>query len=235
MKMRKGAFLGMLAALMLYGLPGCEKEFLIEGNVVKTGFNFHDGFNTERLGEVHNKLRNGKFAVLPFKSAAEGKNYTIRIATDGDAVADMLTIQMLFHGYNVLERDQINKVLQEQAFRQSDLAAPPDSPTTGAGAKKTGALPYYYSSEQLTEIGKMLGVDYIIFGSVIQYQYEVTNAGHWYLSLGLSGRIIEVRTANITMAVSMEARGDNLSKALDGITIAFTDLLKEENAYVWQK
>jgi curli biogenesis system outer membrane secretion channel CsgG len=140
---------------------------------------------------------------------------TNRVSTDGNAIADLLTIQMLFKEYKVAEREKVNQVFQEVALTQSGAA-------DTAGTK------------QAADIGKILGADYIVYGSVIQYEYELTKGGNWRLAVGITARIIEVKTSNVVLAISASQIGDNLADALDGITLAFVDALSEEKIYVWQ-
>ena len=59
--------------------------------------------NSYRVSNVN--MGAGKYTILPFKSASEGKTMTNRVSTDGNAIADILTIQMLYKNYTVLERD----------------------------------------------------------------------------------------------------------------------------------
>lgn len=202
-------------------LWGCSSPGVyVKGNVVKSGFNFRDEFSPAQLKQLHADFKKGSFAILPFESAASGKQFTDRIATDGNAVADLLSIQMMFHGFNVLDREKISTVFEEKSMSMSGITN-----TEGEGQ----------NAEKLAEIGKILGVDYIIYGSVIQYHYAPGRWSDWQLSLGITAKIIAVKDAKILLAMSGETVGNNLSDALDGTSIAFTDLLRKERVYEWQR
>ncbi len=204
-------FITIFLTLSFLGRSG--SNLFVKGNVVESGFNFKDGFDKNKLKKLHKDFRNSSFAVLPFKSASAGKTFSNKIATDGNGIADMLTIQMLFYGYNVVERNKIKKIFNEKSLSMAGVTS--------------------QEKDQAVKIGKMLGVKYIIYGSVTQYYYQPVK-DKWKISLGVTSKIISVDDASIVLAMSAETQGNNLSDALDGITIAFTDLLRKENVYEWQ-
>ena len=89
---------------------------------------------------------------------------------------------MLYEGYNVLERDKMSRILEEQALAESD------------------EVEYEGDTEMVSDyskVGKLLGVDFIITGSVIQYQYELTPAGNVALAITITARIVECRGRNV--------------------------------------
>jgi curli biogenesis system outer membrane secretion channel CsgG len=161
-------------------------------------------------------MQGAKFAILPFKSASEGKTMTNRVSTDGNAIADILTIQMLYKNYHVLERDQVEQILNE--INLSQIYAPVESDQQETTMKS---------------IGKMLGVDFIIYGSVIQYEY-VAPKGVWYISMGVTARIINTESGKVVFVCTATHQGHDIATTLDGISLAITDALTEEKVYVWQ-
>ncbi|MFP4522648.1 MAG: CsgG/HfaB family protein [Fibrobacterota bacterium] len=176
---------------------GCAGRNIIKGNVFKK-----DGVDFIK----------GKYAIFPFKSAGEGKTMTGRVSTDGNAIADMLTIQMLAGGYNIAERDKIDKVLEEAGFAQA------------VGVKDDKAI---------VDMGKLLGVSRIVYGSVIQYE-QVSVKKSWHLALGISARIIDVKTGEPVLVCTATGTGNNISEVLNGISEGFVKLLEEDKYYVWQ-
>lgn len=72
--------------------------------------------------------------------------------------------------YEVIERSRVQQVLREQNFSNSDLVDP----------------------EQAAQLGKILGVDAVIFGSG-----EVSEYYHYRATVTLSMRIVEVKSARI--------------------------------------
>lgn len=193
-----------LMAISLLGLfiPGCgTNTSIVKGNLYRVS---------------NAMMRAGKFAILPFKSASEGKTMTNRVSTDGNAIADILTIQMLYKNYTVLERDQVQRILQEVNLSQIYNTADSDQKET-----------------EMKDIGKMLGVDFIIYGSVIQYEY-VAHRGIWHISMGMTTRIADVETGKVVFVCTATHQGNNIATTLDGISLAITDALTEEKVYVWQ-
>jgi curli biogenesis system outer membrane secretion channel CsgG len=190
----------------------------------------------------------------------EGK--TTGIATDGNAIADMLSIQMLYHGYKVLERDKMEKLLEEKAFKETDMAAPmaeiapvaAPAVAQDSGAADSVAAPIATPQpapepimavvekperdetnvSQMVQMGKMLGVDFVICGSVVQYEFQLGRGGSVALAVTITARILDVETGDIIFAMSAGSSGNNLPEALDGITLSFTDALKEGKVYVWE-
>lgn len=152
------------------------------------------------------------FAVFPFKSSSEGKTFSNRVSTDGNAIADILTLQMLYQGYKVVEREKLNQMFEESALSLSGVIE---------------------SGKNLSEFGKISGVDYIVYGSVIQYEY-VSENGKWNISLGVTARFIHVKSGKLVLVCTSSSQGDNISEALEGISLAITDALKENKIYVWQ-
>jgi curli biogenesis system outer membrane secretion channel CsgG len=187
--------------LAVFFLAGCAANSVVKGNIYKSA-------NVE--------FKDASFAILPFTSASEGKTYTSRVATDGNAIADIISIQMLSKGYKVLERDKIDKIFKETALDQSGLVADSLSP-----------------NRTDVNVGRMLGVKYVMTGSVIQYEYEYAHSS-WQLALGVTARIIDVETSKIVLIVTASKQGNNLAEALNDISMAISGSLKEDKIYVWQ-
>jgi curli biogenesis system outer membrane secretion channel CsgG len=238
----------------------------VKGNIYRKGYK--EGKLTEQLA----RFKTGKFAIMPFKGIYE--NRTIGIATDGNAIADLLSIQMLYYGYNILERDKMNKILEEKAFNLSGLVEEPASepvalpietesdwavesdsmsnqeidkpaPVVNKPGAQKQSPPLSRQTkpddmDNMMDIGKMLGVDFIVSGSIIQYQYELSTGGLFggggnvVLAVTLTTRIIDIKTGDIIFAMSAGTTGDNLPETLDGITLAITDALKEARVYEWE-
>jgi curli biogenesis system outer membrane secretion channel CsgG len=87
---------------------------------------------------------------------------------------------------------------------------------------------------QMVQMGKMLGVDFVICGSVVQYEFQLGRGGSVALAVTITARILDVETGDIIFAMSAGSSGNNLPEALDGITLSFTDALKEGKVYVWE-
>jgi curli biogenesis system outer membrane secretion channel CsgG len=250
--MRMKVFTLSLSCALL--LSACSPGPVVKGNI------YRSGFKQGKVKELLARFNNATFAIFPFKGIVEGK--TTGIATDGNAIADMLSIQMLYHGYKVLERDKMEKLLEEKAFKETDMAAPMAeivpvaAPVVAqdSGAADSVAAPIATPQpapepimavvekperdetnvSQMVQIGKMLGVDFVICGSVVQYEFQLGRGGSVALAVTITARILDVETGDIIFAMSAGSSGNNLPEALDGITLSFTDALKEGKVYVWE-
>ena len=124
-----------------------------------------------------------------------------------DQVVDALVNDMSFR---VIERKKIDTVLAEQDFAHSDRADP--------------------SAAKLAKVGKVLGVKYIIAGSITKFGGEEKNygtggfGGHKIGGLGLkksktevtlTARLIDASTGEILMS----AKGEGVSKKGGGLKV----------------
>ena len=155
------------------------------------------------------QARKKRVAVFDFDYATVQSNVAAIFGTNldiGQGISDMLVTALVKDGtYSVIERKALDKILAEQNFSNSDRANP-------ASAAK---------------LGKLLGVDAIIVGSITQFGNETQNtnvggAGRTLGGFGIGGfgkkessaivgldaRIVNVDTGEI-MAV---ANGKGVSK-----------------------
>src|SRR6202030_3508114 len=142
--------------------------------------------------------RKKRVAVFDFDYAMVKTNSAALFGTDidiGKGIADLLVKNLVTDGtYSVIERKQLDKILAEQNFSNSDRANP-------ASAAK---------------IGKILGVDAIIVGSITEFGNDTKNqniggaGGNWggfgiggvgrkksKAVVGITARIIDIDTGEI--------------------------------------
>jgi curli biogenesis system outer membrane secretion channel CsgG len=152
--------------------------------------------------------RRPRVAILDFDyatvysgvSAIFGQNVDV-----GKGITDLLVTYLVKDGsYSVIERKALDKILKEQNFSNSDRA----------------------DSSSAAKIGKMLGVDAIVVGSVTQFGNDTKNTGVGGVGaglgklgiggvsqkqskaiVGLTARVVSVDTGEI-MAVA-EGRGES--------------------------
>ncbi|MBF0328025.1 MAG: hypothetical protein HQL10_02610 [Nitrospirae bacterium] len=146
-----------------------------------------------------------KIAVLDFEDAAtttqvqkkddDGRLQNVKInkSNIGRAVTDMLITELVKDGtFKVIERGQIEKVLNEQKFSMSGLV----------------------DTAEAAKIGKILGVSAVVVGSVTQYGLSFSSTG--ILGIGTktsvakvaaNARMIDTTSAEIITAV--EGKGDD--------------------------
>jgi curli biogenesis system outer membrane secretion channel CsgG len=125
----------------------------------------------------------------------------------GQGISDLLVDELVNDGsFRVIERKKLDAILAEQDFSQSERADP--------------------SAKTLTKVGKVLGVKYLIVGSVTKFgtekshksfggggfgsQYGIGHVGtaKGKANVAISARIIDTTTAEV-MAV---AKGEGTSK-----------------------
>src|SRR5512134_1331360 len=87
----------------------------------------------------------------------------------GKGMADQVVDELVNDGtFRVIERNKLDTVLAEQDFAQSDRADP--------------------SAAKLARIGKVLGVKYIIAGSITKFSTESRGGGVRVKGIGLGGK-----------------------------------------------
>jgi len=146
-----------------------------------------------------------RVAVLDFEYATVSDSVAAIFGTNvdvGKGVRDMLIQNLVNSGtYSVIERSAVDKILQEQNFSNSDRA----------------------DASSAAKIGKLLGVDAMIMGSITQFGRDdkATNVGGGLLGrslggfgiggasrreskavVGLTARIVSIDTAEILAATS---------------------------------
>ena len=124
----------------------------------------------------------------------------------GDGMSDMLTTALVKSGkYRVVERQQIEDVvMKEQALGQS------------------GAI----TSESAAKVGKLLGVELAIVGSVTEYGTKESEKGGRMSGIGLGGKkmsatvAIDVRFINTTTGEVLQAESVRKEKSSTGLSIS---------------
>jgi curli biogenesis system outer membrane secretion channel CsgG len=125
----------------------------------------------------------------------------------GEGISDLLVDELVNDGtYRVIERKRLDAVLAEQNFSQSERADP--------------------SAKTLAQVGKVLGVKYLIVGSITKFGTEKSNksfSGGGFGSkfgvgqvgtakgkanVAITARIIDTTTAEILAS----AKGEGISK-----------------------
>ncbi len=130
----------------------------------------------------------------------------------GKGVADQIMDQLLEDGsFRVIERKKLDTVLAEQDFAHSDRADP--------------------SAAKLSKLGKVLGVKYIITGSITKFGGEQNDKGGSlkgiHVGLGknktevtLTARMIDTTTGEVLLS----AKGNGVSKKGGGLSFGKSGL-----------
>lgn len=144
--------------------------------------------NTAFAQEKQGKKK--RIAVLTFDDKTDGSGRWWHYKHVGDGVTDMIVTELVKDGqYKVIERTQINKLIQEQQLQNSG----------------------FVSEQSAVELGKLLGVELAIFGAVSEFGYSKgkQKVGLTKLKLGVGKnkavvaidlRIINVETGEILSA-----------------------------------
>ena len=128
--------------------------------------------------------------------------------TSGEGLADMLTTALFNSGnYRVMEREQLNTVLSEQALSGSGLVSP----------------------ESIVQAGELLGVDLMVFGSITEFGYseKKTGIGRTGISTTKATLAVDIRLLDTTTGEIMAAEGVRKSESargLSGIKLGGTDI-----------
>jgi len=112
--------------------------------------------------------KNVRVAVLPFKNARNNVN-------SGINVADALTNELIkFQTWEIVERDQIQKVIKEQSMEATGMTA-----------------------RDYSKLGKLLNVDYFITGSVGQYIYDSRDSDNVKIRFAINIRFIDTTRGKV--------------------------------------
>jgi curli biogenesis system outer membrane secretion channel CsgG len=161
--------------------------------------------------------RKKRVAVFDFDYATVRTSTAALFGTDidvGKGIADLLVKNLVTDGtYSVIERKQLDKILAEQNFSTSDRADPASA----------------------ARIGKILGLDAIIVGSITQFGNETKNrniggGGGGYGGFGIGGighkeskanvqidaRLVDIDTAEILGVAEGKGESKRSSNSLLG-------------------
>jgi curli biogenesis system outer membrane secretion channel CsgG len=140
----------------------------------------------------------------------------------GKGMADQVVNALLEDGsFRVIERKKLDTVLAEQDFAQSDRADP--------------------SAAKLAKMGKVLGVKYILAGSITKFSTEKRGGGVRVKGIGLGGskaksevaltaRVIDATTGEILIS----AKGLGQSNKGGGVNFSSSDVGIGTNAEEWR-
>ncbi|NLW49146.1 MAG: hypothetical protein GXY86_17660 [Firmicutes bacterium] len=156
-----------------------------------------------------------KIAVIPFEDGSIQERWWNNNWKLGEGVSDELVTALLeTNKFRLIEREQLNKVLEEQNFG-----------TSGRVDTKTAA-----------EIGKILGVRYLVMGRITEFTFKTSGGGALSFFKGgglgiktttsrvvLDARMVDTSTAEILAGVKGkgEKKQTNLGLIYDWNAIAF--------------
>lgn len=151
-----------------------------------------------------------RVAVLDFEDKTQQSfSFGGRSKHPGEGIADMLTTALFKTGrYDVIERDRLQEILAEQNLGTAGIVTP----------------------ESAAEIGKALGADALVFGSVTEFGYRERDTGGATRKLGIgvsstTAEIgIDVRIVDATTAQILAADNVTKTESKRGLKLRTTDL-----------
>lgn len=139
-----------------------------------------------------------RVAVLSFADKTDAGYSWGGTKTAGDGMSDMLITELVKSDrYTVLERTEINAVLDEQNLGQQGVV----------------------TAQSAAEVGKMLGAEIVIFGSITEFGYKERSTGGRTRRFG-------VGISSTTAVVATDVR---MVDATTGEILAAEDVRKEES------
>ncbi len=143
-----------------------------------------------------------RIAVLGFEDKSDSDFGWWGQKSVGEGVSDMIVTELVnADQYRVIERDQLNKILQEQDLGTSGIVTP----------------------ESAAQVGKVLGVEIAVFGAVTEYGYVRDDSririGSTGLGVGKQTAVagIDLRIVNTTTGEIMVAENvRNSKRAMSG-------------------
>ncbi len=159
----------------------------------------------------------------------------------GDLAADLMTQSLLARGADVVERQSLNAVMEEQRLTSSKAFDPAtakrlgrllgvDALFVGTVAESTPQASYIVSgadNPRRTTVSQVSGGSVYSEGTVLglpNSQLLSTTA-----NVSLVSRMVDVQTGSVLWAASMSYEGFDVSSAMNGITEAFARSL----AQIW--
>jgi len=154
----------------------------------------------------------------------------------GDLAADMLTQSLLSHGADVVERQRLSSVMQEQSLssglfdqataKQLGKLLGVDALFVGTVAESTPPSTYMVSSSNASLVTSVTGVS----SGNIHSEGSVLGLPNTQLlstaaNVSLVARMVDVETGSILWSASMSYEGFDIPSAMTAITDSFTSSL----------
>ncbi len=160
-----------------------------------------------------------RIAVLDFEDKTNHAYHWWTGQPVGEGMADMLVTALVKTGnYQVYERQEIQKIMQEQQLGQ------------------TGAV----TQESAAQVGKLLGVELAIFGAVTEFGYSEGTVGGALKQKGLGLGVkstkatvaVDVRFVNTTTGEIITAESVRKEESKKGLSVSTTQIdYQNQNAF----
>lgn len=135
----------------------------------------------------------------------------------GDGVADMLVTALVKSGkFVVLEREEMEKIIQEQQFSNSAMVTP----------------------ETATKVGKLLGVELLVIGSVSEFGTKQSSVGGnvplfgGSLTTKKARAAVDIRLVNVTTGEILAAEKEEGEESSTGVSVRY-EAIDFGNSTAW--
>lgn len=162
--------------------------------------------HSEGLQAADQKVFKKRIAVFSFDDKTDHRWHWWTGQPVGEGMADMLVTSLVKTGkYVVIERQEMEQLLKEQALGMSGVVTP----------------------ESAAQVGKVLGVELAVFGAVTEFGYSESDVGGALKSRGLGLGVkttkatvaVDVRLVNTSTAEIVQAENVRKEEAKKGISI----------------
>ena len=146
-----------------------------------------------------------RVAVFTFEDKTEHRWTWWDGKPPGDGMADMLTTTLVKSGkYLVIERTEINQVIQEQQLGQTGMV----------------------TEQSAAKVGKLLGVELAVMGAVTEFGHSKEGTGGRISGIGIGVKkqsatvAVDVRFVNTTTGAILAAENVRKEKSKGGISVS---------------
>ncbi len=148
-----------------------------------------------------NKKAKKRVAVFLFEDKSGGRGYWYGGQGVGEGVTDMLTTELVKSGqYQVIERNQLDQLLQEQDLGRSGLVTP----------------------QSAAAVGKLLGVELAVMGAVTEFGNKKGDSnmriGGTRLGVGRNAAVVAIDLRLVNTSTGEIVLAENVRKTKNGLS-----------------
>lgn len=142
-----------------------------------------------------------RVAVFLFEDKSGGRSHWYGGQSVGEGVTDMITTELVKSGqYQVIERNQLDQLLQEQELGRSGLVTP----------------------QSAAEVGKLLGVELAVIGAVTEFGNKKGDSnmriGGTRLGVGRNAAVVAIDLRLVNTSTGEIVLADNVRKTKNGLS-----------------
>ncbi len=160
--------------------------------------------------QAQERILKKRIAVITFEDKSDQSvSWGTHFRDAGDGMADMLTTALVESGrYVVLERSEIDRILQEQDLGVAGIVTP----------------------ETAAQVGRTLGAEILVFGAVTEFGYKSKTTGGRFggVSVGKKSSeatvAVDVRLVNATTTLIVAAKNVRETEKKSGFDVQVEDM-----------